>query len=700
MAEAQESLHFLDYWRVIRSRKEIAIAVFLLVVLTGFLVTYMMPKVYRASTIIAVREETPDVHVFSQQVKRYDPLFLRTQFEIIQSRPVIEETIRKLNLNEKLARAYGYNRLPQDKIFERSVKILSKRMKVQQYRDTNLIEIQIYMEEPKATAPQEAANAANMIAAVYRDLSVRKSRESTERALKALHESLEEQNDKVDKAQRKLEEIREKYKIAVVDRLAGTGGSLEKMSVAQLEAMRIKVRTQLARKETRHRQIQGLSHADLLDAAPYIVGDPALAALVANKRNSEVELSRLSKAMGPKHPEVVRVEAMIKELDKKIEDALNGLKTGVQADYEAEKASYEIIETELENMKADERSAEALGYLEFDKAREEVEHLKRIRDGLEMRHIQEKIEMHIPRTIVEVVEEAKPPDKTDPVRPNHMLNIILSILAGLGSGIGLAFFTEYLDTSVKTIEDIESYLRVPVLGVIPQKVRSFMDEEARGMHAEGYRVLRTNIQFSKKLKDGKTFCFTSGSIGEGKTLTLFNLAYVYAQSGDRVLIVDSDLHRPKLHKILRIPNIDGLANVLIGKVELEDAIITTSISNLDFLSSGNLSSGAHGLLSTTRTGELVRKLREKYDAVFFDTPPIIGVSDASLLAREMDGVLLVIQHRKYPKSVSNRAKTVIENMGANLIGVVLNNINLSRDYSYYYNLYYSYPPVSERPAET
>ena len=203
------------------------------------------------------------------------------------------------------------------------------------------------------------------------------------------------------------------------------------------------------------------------------------------------------------------------------------------------------------------------------------------------------------------------------------------------------------------------------------------------------------------MTNGKAFCVTSGSVGEGKSLTLFNLAFVCAQLGDRVMLVDTDLHRPRQHKILGVSNSVGVANVLLGEATLDQAIVATQVTNLDILTSGKIGAGVHGLLDTKRMKELVRALKDSYDMVLFDAPPIIGVSDASLLVREVDGVMLVIQHRKYPASVSIRARSMIENLGANLVGVVLNNINISRDYSYYYyhHHYYSYPQQGDKAGK-
>ncbi len=690
MTDNRETLHFLDYWRVISSRKEIVIAVSLLVVVTGIAVTYAMPKVYSASAVIRVQKETPDVKVFSPELMQYDPLFMRTQFEIIQSRPIIEEVVRRRDLDKKFAKAYQMEQLPPALQLDQAYKILSRRMKVQQYRDTNLIEIQIFLSEPKDSARFEAAAAANMVASVYESNTSGRSRRVKEGALRALHDSWQEQEKRVSELQKEAEAIRQKYAINVVDPGSASRMSLDRMTLMHLEELRIQMSHELADKESRHKLVASLSAEKMLEAAPYLLKDPILSSLVAQKRESEVNLSQLLNAYGENHPNVVRVKSVIEQLDQKIGDALGGLRMGVMAEYDAAKAKLKIIEDELAEKKISVREMDAGAYNIFNEAMAALDHARKIRDALELRYLQEDIELRIPHTTVELIEEAKPSAENDHVSPNFPLNVALSIIVGLGVGIGLAYFVEYLDTSVKSIEDIESAMALPVLGVIPQKVRPLIEEGANPAHAESYRILRTNIQFAEKFKGGKSLCFTSGSMGEGKSLTLFNLACVCAQLGDRVIVIDSDLHRPRQHRMFKVSNKVGLANVLIGEMTLDSVIVPNAIPNLDFLPSGKLDSGVHGLLDTQRMRSLVADLKSRYDMVLFDAPPIIGVSDASVLAREVDGVMLLIQHRKYPKAVSMRAKGMLDNMGAKVLGVVLNNINISREQSYYYYHQYYY----------
>lgn len=695
----QENLHFLDYWHVIVTRKEVVIAVALLVILAGILVTFSMNKVYMASCVIKVEEERPDLPVFSQEMRRFDPLFLRTQFEVIQSGPVIEEVVRRLNLNETLGRAYGYYDTLGEASLAYTHKLVAKRMKVQQYRDTNLIEIQFYIDAPKGRAPQMAAEIADEVATVYRDLTVRRTRDTTERALEALYESLQDQRDIVAKAEQKVSDILQKHKLTIVTFNAGTDSELTKMSVTQLEQARIRQRMEMEAKKALYEKVKALSMEELLGAFPYLVSDTALLKLVSEKRDAEIEMRRLKDALGENHPDLIRVRATITELEDKIADGLDGLRTGVEAEYERALAQAAALEDMLEQTKVSDRVQEGEGYLEYEVVKSELEHQRRVLEALELRYAQERIEMRIPRTTVEQVEPAKPPAEHDQVRPRPVLNIALSVLVGLIAGIGLAYFVEYLDTSIKTIDDIEQYMQATVLGVIPQKVKPLIAPGTDAAHAEAYRVLRTNVRFSKHAAAGKSICITSASVGEGKSLTLFNLAYVSAQLGDKSIIVDSDLHRPRQHKILGVDNRPGLANILMGDAELEDCIVPTSEPNLFLLPSGKLSTGVHGLIASDRMTLLVEDLKARYDFVFFDSSPIIGVSDASLLTREVDSVLLVIQHRKYPRALSARAKEMVENFGGNLMGVVLNNINIARDYAYYYyHQHYNYYPRNEKNA--
>ncbi len=309
-----------------------------------------------------------------------------------------------------------------------------------------------------------------------------------------------------------------------------------------------------------------------------------------------------------------------------------------------------------------------------------------------------------------ITDPAEPADT--PVRPNKTLNIALGLIFGLLMGVGLAFFIEYLDTSVKTIDDVERAFQAPVLGVIPQNVGLLVDEGPESKHAEAYRVLRTNLLFSRKDEKLNSMVVVSAGAGEGKSTTAVNLATVFAHTGQRVLLVDSDLRRPALHKMLHVANNIGLTNYLLQQNTLAEVVQTTSVPTLDLMASGKLPNSSMGILGSAQMKQLVSELKQRYDFIFFDSPPILGVSDASVLASEVDLVLQVIQYRRYPQPMNLRAKQMVEKVGGNFVGIVLNNINVSQDESYYYYYtgyyhdYYYYsnaqtqPGDEPKPAET
>lgn len=304
--------------------------------------------------------------------------------------------------------------------------------------------------------------------------------------------------------------------------------------------------------------------------------------------------------------------------------------------------------------------------------------------------------------MVEITDVAEP--GKEPVRPNKPLNIGLGLIFGLIMGIGLAFFIEYLDTSVKTIDDVERTFQAPVLGVIPQNIGYLLEEGTESKHAEAYRVLRTNLLFSRHDEKLNTIVVVSAGAGEGKSTTTINLSTVFAQAGNRVLIVDSDLRRPTLHKLFKVANNLGLTNYLLKQNTIAEVVQTTQVPNLDFMASGKLPNSSMGILGSAQMKEMISELKQRYDFIFFDSPPILGVSDASILASEVDLVMQVVQYRRYPQPMTIRAKQMIEKVGGNFVGLVLNNINMSQDegyyyYSGYYHDYYYSRSASEQEAE-
>ena len=298
--------------------------------------------------------------------------------------------------------------------------------------------------------------------------------------------------------------------------------------------------------------------------------------------------------------------------------------------------------------------------------------------------------------VAKIWEKAEP--SMYPAKPNVIAIMGGALFIGLFFGVVLAFFIEYLDTSVKTLDDVERYLKTPVLAVIPKGITSLYKLQGDAPDAEAYRILRTNIEFNSKNPNAKTMTLVSGGPGEGKSTTLNNLAVTCAKGGYNVLIVDADLRRPSQHTFFDLENEVGLSDVLTGQRKLEDCIVKTALPGLSFLPSGNLPEDAVGILNSQSMIDLVATVRSQYDLVFFDSPPILGVSDASILASEVDIAIMVVQYRRFPRAMLQRVRGAVENVGGHILGIVLNNVETKHDSGYqYYTQYYDYyTPSAER----
>jgi len=684
MAEESQTtaLHFLDYWRVIRDRKEVILAVALLTIVTGTAYTLMMPKKFTATTQLEVREDAMDVDPFyERQANRmgYNPFFLMTQEKIMKSRPVLTEVIRNLNLQKVWGAELNEDKSPVAP--ELALQILARSLRVEQDRDTTLMNVSAVSEDPK-----RAAEIANEVANVYRDRRLFAKRREIQHAIDAMSNEVRKQQERVEEAEAELERIRQERGIALIGR-GQMGIRVEATRLNMLENERSSARVEMLVRKARMDQLEGLEGDKLMDAAAYIVQDPTLLSIRQQFIDSQVSLQLMLKngVVGENHPDVLRLKGAVDELQRQLDSALAGLKAGVKADYEVARQKFEALDEELGRIKTSDIESEGENYLPFDRAERNVNVQRDILTALRARITQTGIEVEVPRTTVEIIEEAEAPER--PSSPLVVLNIFLSVVLGLLAGTGLAFFVEYLDVSIKTVDEVEKYLGLPVLAVIPQQSRPLTEAGQSSGQGEAYRALRTSLALLAREGRQKVFTVISGGVGEGKSTTLFNLAYVCAEQGSKVLIIDSDLRRPVQHKMVGLANRTGMVNVLTDELKIEDVVQETGVPNLWMMPSGRLRRGSLGIMNNSRLRAMLDALKDRYDFVLLDSPPILGVTDAAILASEADGVLLVVQYRKYPKIISLRAKRMIENAGGHLMGAVLNNINIMRDDYYYYYHY-------------
>ncbi len=693
----EAKLHFLDYWRIIRIRKTVIFAVFLLVAATTTLVTFMLPETFSSMVRIRVEKDALDItgiNENSRGASGFDPFWVQDQFETIQSKVILYNVISNLSLTKKWAPKFKEAELPLDLTFQ----LLQGQIDVRQSRNTSLIEIHAFSEDKR-----EARDLANEIAKVYKDYRLNERRQMTKGGIDILRKQWSDQNVAVSNMQVHVDVLKEKLGISDFEAMAGgqfsSGSTPEPEILRKLEGQRIEKQSLYRGIETLYNYLIKLEKPELKKAVVTASPDVQLTELMQQQAMAEQKLADLIESVAPEHPDVKRISRVLAQINKQVDDRLEGIMRGLEAKRDAEKAELDELTKEVQHYREFDIK-KAIERRPYWQAKRDLESIQMVRERLNLKIIQEEVDAAIPKTgIVAIIDPAEVSIKPD--RPRKVLNITLGVIVGLIVGVGLAFFIEYLDTSVKTIDDVERALQAAVLGVIPQNVGSLMDEGPDSPHAEAYRVLRTNIMFSQKDPKLNTMTIVSGGAGEGKSTTTFNLAVVFAQNGQRVLIVDSDLRRPSVHKMFKVSNSIGLTNYLLKQNTLEEVIQTTSLSTLDFMPSGKLPSSSMGVLSSNPMKELIKELKRRYDWVFFDSPPIMGVSDASILASEVDMVLQVIQYRRYPQPMTIRAKQMIEKVGGNLLGIVLNNISMASDENYYYysGYYYDYYSKQDDDAD-
>lgn len=679
--QPDSKLHFLDYWRIIRIRKVIIIAVFLLVLITVTGVTFVLPEVFSSMARIKVEKDTPDIQLlgYASGNQTYDPYFLQTEFEVLKSHRILDKVVEALDLNAKFAKELKLDQpLQPAQSFER----LQDLVEVKQYRNTSIIEI-----SADHIDKQLAADIANTVARVYEEYRNSTRTGRNERGLAVLKLKLEELDTQVKAKQSVVDQLRAELKIPDGSVDTAPFQSIQIEELRRLLANKTEIVTRLTINDELLKSL-GTKPAESLRVSLSVNRpNPQLQQLLGDLQVAEQARTRLSPDFGPNHPDVERVNGIIAKINKQIDTMVVEIMGALKLQVDADRKAIEEIDRKLDSAKVDEAKL-TKEFRPYMKEKRDLETLVRLREIMMTKITQEEIDGAISKkSSVEVIDEAQPGLK--PIKPRKTLNIVLGAIAGVILGVGLAFFIEYLDTSVKTIDDVEQALGAPVLGVIPQNVGILMREGPDSPHAESYRVLRTNVLFSRKEQGFRTMTVVSGGAGEGKSTTIFNLATTFAQQGSRVLLVDSDLRRPSLHKILAVSNGLGLTNYLMKQNTIDEVIQTTPVPSLDFLPSGKLPSSSIGILNSTQMRAFIEEAKSRYDFVFFDSPPIMGVSDASILASEVDMAILVVQYRKYPQQMTLRAKQMVEKVGGRLLGVVLNNINISQDsYYYYYSGYY------------
>lgn len=706
---AQYELNVLDYWLIIKKRRyTIVLTAALVVGFTMALTQFLKPTlIYEASARVKFDRTSTVANLLLESLSIQGGNDLGTQSEVVKSFPVLEEVARELTLvpadaspEERRSAAYL-----------NTIYALQQRIKATQEGATNIIKI-----TAASGDPQMAERMANAVASAYRAENIKARNRIVTDSRRFVEEQLAGLESRLKDSEEAVRDFKEREGQVFLNEEARA--ALE--TFTKLEADYNRVARQ--REET-VKQVEVLKRRETMgDKADdrIFTEEPTALLSVLNGRLLDLnqERSNLLINYTPEHP-------LVKELDRKIMTVKTQMVQEIQSKVKTLTDREEALKVQIDKYR--ER------YFGFPKAAIELSRLERdvkvnadLYATLRVKHQELLIKSAEQIEEVTIIEPAVAP--TVAVNePHNQLNMVVGTLMGMFLGIVLAFMRESFDTSIGTIEGVEEFLKVPVLGVIPRFDEREQQEAAakelppdvspetidmfskliclydpKSVIAEGIRSLRTNIQFATTDRNIKTVMFTSAGLGEGKTLTIVNLAITLAQDGKRVLLVDADLRRPFLHRRLGLQRDPGLAEVLMGGTQWRESVRTVTdlmlgslgvdrvintpgLDNLNVLTSGALPSNPAEFLNSAKFASLVAEMRDEYDVVLFDTPPILPIADAVMVSSRVDGAVLIYQVGRIGRSALKRAKFLLDHAQAKVLGVVLTNVRaeITPEYGYY-----------------
>lgn len=691
---SKDSASLADFFELVRLRKALIALILTLVVVTAIAVTAFLPKWYLATTKIRVEKPEGEVKLFqAQSSSYYDPYFLQDQFRIMQSEKILYPVIDNLNLNTRLAPLLDSpGALPAALTYRY---LTEKMLRVESQRSSSLIEINVFAQDAAL-----GAAIANEIARVYSDDRIALATSEQREGLAHLRKELESQEQVVSAQRDALEKLRNDLNISGVD-LNARYSDMEIETLRQMQNSLIALSVDAIGRRTRWERFRSIPAEDRVSLVnSELIQDANIQNLLQAYLVADQTVTRLRARLGEAHPERVSAVENRAKIREQLDAQLRGYESALEISYKEAESRVAELKAQLGQAKVDQILSARDRMRPFEEAAQKLEDETRLLTTLKLTLRQREIDFQVPKRTIEILNTAEPARR--PSRPSWPLNIALALLFGSLLGVGAAVLLEYFDTSFRSVTDVETRLKLPVLGVIPFQREPMGGAGADAAETEPYRVLHTNLNLALKAGQPASLVIFSAGPGEGKSTTLHRLAQLTAAGGERVVLIDSDLRRPSQHRLAERPREPGLSELLLDRATLEDVVQREIAPNLDFIPSGGVPGFTLGLLHRNRLRELVETLRGRYDKIVFDSPPIIGVSDASVLASVVDGAVLLIQHRRNPQSMVLRAQQIVESLKTSLLGVVLTQVpvNAGGDYGYYTSNYSYYSDGGKRGSKS
>ncbi len=729
--------HLLESWHILRKRRWVVLTAVAVLFTTVTIGSFLMTPSYRATAVIQIERENPNIVNFSDIYARDSSYlaytdFYQTQYRLIESRDVLRRVVERLDLPRHpamagtgrpgpLARSARWLRrlLPGPPEQESRtgdplqpwVAALRGGLEVDPIKNTHLVEITF--ESPDAAL---AAAAANAVAEEYILFNTEVKSRTSGLAGRKLDGEIRNLSEEIERLDRDLRAFgQERAILELSSKKTLVMATLEELTRAATQA-----RIQRARSQAAYESLRD-ARPDSLEA---VRASPTIKDLKGRLADLEAERAEKADRFKPDYPDMVAlhsqrevVAGQLAAEERRIRDQVVGASETAYRTALGEERRLTALEDEQKRRVQDLEQSLA----EYESMKAALDAKKDMRAGLIKRRDETGVLNRMEETQagnVWLVEEAQAPPF--PYRPDKKLNILLSLVVGLGLGVGLAFFFEHLDSSVKHAEDLDR-LGLPALGLIPTVKRRghgkvvALDSRGRavavetithtlpkGNHAEAYRDLRTTLLLSSPDRPPRLILITSAQPQEGKTVTCVNVALSLTQIGRRVLLLDADLRKPRIHKILEMSRAQGLSSFLAGNQPWRDLVLPGPVPGLFALTAGPIPPNPAELLASHSFRGLMEELRRstEFDHVIVDTPPLLAVADPVIVAGEVDGVLLVVRAGDTPRQSVAAGLEKLRSGQARVLGAVLNNLDLvGRDaYAYRYGYRYGYDVSGEGQA--
>ena len=670
-------MNLRHYWHVVLERRWLVITAFFTILLLTAIYLVRATPIYSAVVRIQIdRESANPLNVrdsLSLETREQD--YLQTQYKNLQSRSLAQSVINSLKLDK-------------DPRYEKAmdkVDALLGDVAVVPIRLSRLVDVRV--EHPN---PETATKIANALANNFIEQNLDQKVNSSWKAMTWLKTQVDDAKNKVERSEADLHSYIREFKQVSLEE----GENIVRQSLLQAQKELSRVQAESVQAQQAVEEIERMVNDGLpINTFPAVAQNPVVQELQKQIDIENSNLAALLKRYREKYPAVIaareKIDSLVETHAAECEKQLQTVRNNAALLKKSEEQLEELVRGESEQQ---------IGLnqlkIKYDILKRDAENNKAIHSNVLVRMKETELMSRMNSNNMRVVDEATRPLR--PVKPRVVLTILAGVTFALAFALGLAFFVNYLDDSIKSQDDIENHLRLPFLGYIPNiKTNSVVERDLQAhLHpqsnaAEGFRTIRATVALTHKPEKFRVLAVTSTIPSEGKSLVASNLAIVHAQTGLKTLLIDADLRRPSVHKAYQLHSPLGLSAFLTRETDDLDALThSVEVPNLDVVCCGAVPSNPSELIGSSRMAEFLQRVKDKYERIVLDCPPISAVSDPLIISAMSDGVIYVTKFNKIRREHGRKSVQRIQNAGIHILGVVVNDIDFEGKDSYYYSYYY------------